>query len=285
MTMLTGLPCRADVMSLGTASGAPGDQVSLLLSIAPDEQVTNFDCVIEYDVNLLALDSASLSDDAAGNSINGIWCDESPPGRVHIYTASDSSWWIYDISELATLEFTISSTAASNNTQVKFIGSAYYKTDQWNTATTKDGSITISVPTPAPPAGNRPELSLRMESAMVLTYGGEPVVSYNVGENDWKGYRADAYLAVSLPNGTLLYRDSHGRLTSKQTPVVGNMTIADSSGNISFGTLPSTAPPGLYTIYSVLATVSKNPLTEAYRISNVEDTQFQLVASTSTSNP
>jgi hypothetical protein len=293
MTALAALPCCADIMSFGTDSGAPGEKVSFSLSIDPDEPVTNFECTFEYDNNLLTLDDVYLSDGATGNGIYRIWCNESPPGRVHIDTESwGDGWWIYDINMLAILKFIISSSAHSTTTYVRFIGPAYYETDDsgyWDVATTQDGMITIvavgPTPTPTPPQGKPPDLSLRMESTTVLTYREEPVVRYHVMANDWSGYRSDAYLAVSLPNGTFLYRDGRGRLTSKQTPVKGNMTIADASGTIGFGPLPNSAPPGLYTIYGVLATVGKNPLKAKYQISNVEDAQFQLVAGTPTPSP
>ncbi len=293
MTMLAALPCRADIMSFGSGSGAPGSSVSFSLSIDPDESVTDFDCTFEYDTNLLTLDDVELSDGAQDNGIYRIWCNESPPGRVHIYTESwGDEWWVDDISRLAILTFIISSSARSTTTPVNFIGPAYYETDYsgyWNTATAQNGAITIvgggPTPTPTPPSGTPPELSLRMESTMVLAYGEEPVVRYRVKANGWKGYHADAYLAVTLPNGKLLYRNSRGGLTSKQTPVRGNMTIGDASGDIGFGPLPNNAPPGLYTIYGVLATVGKNPLKGKYQISNVEDTQFQLVAGTPTPKP
>ncbi len=290
ITMLAAFPCRADIMSFGIGNGAPGQKVSFSLSIDPDESVTDFDCSFEYDANLLTLDDVELSDGAEDNGIYRIWCDESPEGRVHIYTESwGGEWWLDDISRLAVLTFIISSSAPSATTYIKFIGLPYYETDYsgyWDTATPQNGSITIvapgPTPTPTPPSGKPPELSLRMESTVVLSYGETPVVRYRVKANGWKGYRADAYLAVMLPNGKLLYRNSHGGLTSKQTPVISKMTISNASGNIGFIPLPISATPGLYTIYGVLATVGKNPLKAKYQISNVEDTQFQLVSGTPT---
>lgn len=288
--MLAAIPCFADIMSFGIGSGAPGQSVSFSLSIDPDESVTDFDCSFEYDANLLTLDDVELSDGAEDNGIYRIWCDESPTGKVHIYTESwGDEWWLDDISRLAILTFIISSSAPSTTAHVKFVGAPYYETDYsgyWDTAAPQNGSITIvgggPTPTPTPPSGRPPELSLRMESTMVLTYGETPVVRYRVKANGWKGYKADAYIAVVPPGGKLLYRNSHGGLTSKQTPVASKMTINNASGNIGFIPLPSSATPGLYTIYGVLATVGKNPLKAKYQISNVEDTQFQLAAGTPT---
>ncbi|MEJ2744174.1 MAG: hypothetical protein P8123_00555 [bacterium] len=120
---------------------------------------------------------------------------------------------------------------------------------------------------------------------MVLTYGETPVVRYHLKGNDWKGYRADAYLAVLLPDGRLFYRNRRGGLSPKQTPMLSKMTIGDASGDIGFVPIPDGVPPGLYTIYGVLSYVGKNPLKSRYQISNLEDTQFQLVAGTPTPTP
>jgi hypothetical protein len=288
--MLAASPCLANIMSFGIGSGAPGQKASFSLSIDPDEPVTNFDCLFEYDNDLLTLDDVELSEGAVDNGIYRIWCNESSTGRVHIYTESwGDHWWLDDISRLAILTFIISSNAPAATTHVKFMGPAYYETDYagyWHIAMTQNGSITIAAsgptPTPTPPSGNPPELSLRMESTMVLTYGETPVVRYQVRANGWKGYSADAYLAVVLPDGRLFYRNSRGGLTSNQTPVVGKMTIGDASGDIGFMPIPDNAPAGLYTIYGALAAVGKDPLKAKHRISNLEDTQFQLMPGTPT---
>jgi hypothetical protein len=175
---------------------------------------------------------------------------------------------------------------------VTFIGPAYYEVNDsgwWDQASsTIDGVITIAggAPTPTPhPSGKPPEVSLRMESPTVLFYGEAPEVRCQVRANDWAGYTADAYLAVVLPNGRILYSDSRGRLYTTRTAIRRNMKISSLTATVGFGPLPPSAPPGRYTLYGTLAYPGKDPTKSKNRESNLEDTQFELVAATPTPAP
>ena len=288
--------CHAQTMTFGEASGNPGDSISFSLSINPELPVTNFECYFTYDTNLLILDGISLSDGAEDNGIYRLWYDEVATGKIHVYTESwwdDWDWWVGDISRLAILEFKISSSAPSSTTYVSFDGSPQYELDYSGTMEVADsiinGVITIGgggpAPTPTPPQGKSPEVALRMENTEVLTYGEEALVHYTLTANAWKGYSVDAYLAAMLPNGQIYYRDSRGDLTLSRVPVKSSMKLANAQGVISFGYLPSTIPEGLYNIYGTLTYVGKNPLNSSDRVSNLEDAQFELIASTPTPAP
>lgn len=279
-------PCAASVMSFGVDSGRPGDRVSFSLSIDPSDTVTNFECTFEYDTNLLTLDDISLSSGAEDNGIFRLRYSESSSGRVNMETESwGDEWWLDDISRLAILTFVVSSSARSTTTHVRFNGPAYYEVDDdgyWRQASsTIDGVITIvapgPTPTPTPPHGKSPEISLRMETTNVLTYGEEPVAHFSLKANDWSGYGSDAYMVIVLPGGQLYYRTGDGQLVTKQTPMVRNLAIGDGSGDIPFPVLERGLPPGLYTICSTLSYRGKNPLKGKNRISNLEDTQFELI--------
>lgn len=277
----------------GYGHGGPGDKVSFSLSIAPDEPVTNFMFTFEYDIDLMTLDDIYLSDGAEDNGIYRLYNTEIQPGEVEVETESwGDYWWFDDISRLAIMEFRIASTAHSTTTHVKFKGPAYYEVNDdglWRQAdSTVDGIITIVAPGPTPtphPSGKPPEVSLRMESPSILTYGEEPVVRAQVRQNDWGGYRCDAYLAVALPDGRLFYSDDRGRLHHSRTAIRRNMKIADLVAQVGFGPLPSDAPPGLYTFYGTLTYPGKNPTKSKNRISNLEDTEFEFIAATPTPGP
>jgi hypothetical protein len=283
--------CRAEIMSFGNATGAPGEDVSFSLSIDPDEPVTNFGCTFRYDPALLILQNIYLSDGAEENGIYRLWYHESSDGTVTIETESWWDDWSYDISRLAILDFTISSSARSTTTPVRFVGTPVWEYDfdgYWINASPQNGSVTIVAPGPTPtplPHGKRPEVNLRMESTTIYTWGEEPFVRAQVTANDWAGYPEDAYLAVGIPGGGILYLNAHGALVSKATPIVKRMRVENSVDSVGFGAVPPTAPLGLYTIYGTLCSPGKNPEKSSNRASNLETAQFELVEPAVTPTP
>jgi hypothetical protein len=289
--VLTAAAGRAAVMSVGNDTGAPGERVSFSLSIDPRERVTNFQCELRYDRTLLALDKIEISDQAWENGIWRLWYREASPGRVEIETESDCAYYAERISRLAILHFRISTDAYSTTTPVGVEETPRWEDDcsgEWEHATPQDGSVTIvgGGPTPTPkPSGKPPEVNLRMESTAVYLRGEEPVVRCAVRAHDWAGYREDAYLAVAVPGGGLLYRDSRGNLTEKPTPVSAGIRVENLSIPVGFGAIPTTAPAGLYTVYGTLCRRGKNPVRESNRISNLASAQFQVVETPSASDP
>lgn len=283
--------CRADTMSFGTASGAPGNDVSFSLSIDPDEPVTNFECTFTYNTSLLILQDIYLSNGAEENGIYRLWYNENPRGTVTIQTESGWYDWTEDISRLAILDFGISSSAYSTTTHINFVGTPVWEYDNsgyWEDAWPQNGSITIVAPGPTPtprPSGKRPEVNLRMESTTVYTWGEEPFVRAQVTANDWAGYPEDAYVAVGIPGGEILYLNSRNALVSKATPIVKKMKVENSVNIVGFGAVPQTAPLGLYTVYGTLCSPGKNPTKSSNRASNLETAQFELVEPPVTPTP
>jgi hypothetical protein len=277
------LPCGGAEFSFGSASGAPGESVSLPVQLSGAYQLTGFTFQFEYDNDTLSYEGASLGSAAQANSIDEI--DSSIINEQVVAIEAQSSQNVGDLGDgngtVAKLRFTISPAAQpGTSTKVSFTGPATFQNGYTSNPTANtSGSGTISVTAPATPVptGTPPEVSLRMESAEVLTYGEAPVVHYRVNENDWGGYSSDAYLGVSVPYGQFFYLDSHGDLTTKRRAVIPNMTIRNRSGDVGFGPLPFNAPPGRYTFYCVLTYVGTNPLQSRNRISNLAKTQFDLV--------
>ncbi|MEI6632538.1 MAG: cohesin domain-containing protein [Chlamydiota bacterium] len=275
--------CGGQIMSFGTGAGAPGEDVSFSLSIDPEEPVTDFGCTFQYDPSLLILQDIYLSKGAEDNYIYRLWYNESPRGTVRISTQSSWGDWADDISQLAILDFTISSSARSTTTPVRFVGVPVWEDDYngyWYTASSQNGSVTIVAPGPTPtprPHGKPPEVNLRMESTTIYTWGEEPFVRVQVTANDWAGYPEDAYLAVGIPGGGILYLNARGALVSKATPIVKKMEVENSVSSVGLGDVPSTAPLGLYTVYGTLCSPGKNPTKASNRVSNLDTAQFELV--------
>lgn len=282
---------EAAIMSFGDDSGAPGDGVRFSLSIDPDELVTNFRCTLRYDPSLLILQDISLSDGAWDNGIFRLWYDETSPGRVEIETESDCYYWPDYISRLAILEFDISDSAYSTTTPVRFAGTPQWEYDcegYWNDASPQDGAVTIVAPGPTPtprPHGKHPEVNLRMESTAVYVRGEEPIVRCTIVAHDWAGYPEDAYLAVAVAGGGILYRDARGNLSVNPTPVVKRLRVENLTAPVGFGVIPETAPLGLYTIYGTLCRPGKDPTRESNRISNLESAQFEVMEPPATPTP
>lgn len=283
--------CRAAVMSFGTDSGKPGDDVSFSLSIDPREPVTNFECTFTYNPSLLVLQDISISDGAWENGIRRLWYREDPAGTVKIETESWYEYWTDNISRLAILEFTIRSSAHSATTPVKFVGTPLWEydyDDYFTRATPQDGSITITAPGPTPtppPHGKRPEVHLRMENTTIYAAGEQPLVRAQVTANDWAGYPEDAYIAVGVPGGGILYLNSRGALVTKAAPIVRKMKVENSSSTVNLGVVPRTAPLGLYTVYGTLCSPGKSPTKASNRASNLETAQFEVVEPESTPTP
>lgn len=283
--------CRADIMSFGVGGGKPGEDVSFSLSIDPDEPVTNFACTFTYDPSLLVLQDISISDGAWDNGIQRLWYNENPAGTVSIQTESWYEYWTDEISQLAILDFTIRSSAHSATTPVKFVGTPVWEYDYdgyWINASPQNGSITITAPGPTPtppPHGKHPEVNLRMENTTIYTTGEQPLVRAQVTANDWAGYPEDAYIAVGVPGGGILYLNSHGALVTKATPIVKKMKVENSSSTVNLGVVPATAPMGLYTVYGTLCSPGKSPTKASNRASNLETAQFEVVEPSVTPTP
>ncbi|MCX6357510.1 MAG: hypothetical protein NT045_06525 [Candidatus Aureabacteria bacterium] len=285
--------CSAAILSLGYATGEPGDSVSVSLSLDPSDYVTNFQCSFRYDTRLLTLRDIYLSDGAAENGISRLWYNDSPGGEVDVETESwNGEWWLEQISRLAIVRFDINENAYSATAALTFVGIAYYERNddgRWQSTTTQNGAITIissrPTPTPTPLPGKPPSLTLSMGSGTVLTPGQPLTLSFNLSAQAWDGIRADAYIWVAMPDGSLLYVNPRLEFVTTRAALAPKITIEDMQGDVQFGPVPQGIPYGAYTFYGTLTYPRKSPTKKANRISNTASAGFHIVTPTPTPRP
>ena len=283
--LLAAAPAGAQRFSMGSASGYPGEQVTIAVGFSNGVQATGFDFGVQYDRGSVSLSGASIGGAASAGGINRLDVNENSPGNIDVHgEANPLPPVIRNVNgTVVNLKFTISSSATVGaSARVGFSGGASYEISgtTWASAGTGGaGSITITTPPTPLPSGPPPEVDLSMASAPAIVPGENAVLHYRVNLMDpsWEGVPSDAYLGVVPPTGGLLYIASHGRFLTSQTPIVRNLLITDLSGDIDFGPLPETYPIGIYTFYGVLTWPNMSPLKSAGRISNINDTQFELL--------
>lgn len=285
MTLLATAPAGAASFSMGSASGYPGEKVTVSVGLSGGIQATGFKFGVQYDRGSISLSGASIGAAASAGGINRLSVNENFPGNFNVSgEANPLPPVIRNVNgTVVNLKFTISTSATVGaSARVGFSGGASYEISgtSWAAAGTGGpGTITITTPPTPLPSGLPPEVDLSMVSPDQIFPGENAVLRYRVNLRDpsWEGAPSDAYLGVVPPTGGLLYIASHGRFLTSQTPIVRNLLISDLSGEIDFGPLPAEYPTGIYTFYGVLTRPNMSPMKAAGRISDINDTQFELL--------
>ena len=290
---LAAAPYGAIEISIGNATGYPGEEVSVPVDISPENQYGGFNFAFEYNDNFLDFQGFSLSNAAEYNKIDVEF--EESWGEVEIDAGGYVTGGGENFGRAGSLKFMIASNAPLGTTfDIETLGDGSYDLigGGGGHAFTSDGSIKVERDPDAVPTGPRPELDLSMRWTDVLTYGEPPIVRFELTlkedeGQEWLGWPADAYLAVALPDGRFFYVDSHLRLTTKRTTIKKDLLIDNLKGNIGFSALSPEAPLGLYTFYGVLTFSGANPLKDSdeNRITNLDTTEFDLVLPTPTPTP
>jgi hypothetical protein len=284
VTLLAAAPAGAADFSMGSASGFPGEKVTISVGLR-GIGVTAFDFGVQYDRGSISLSGASIGGAASAAGINRLDVNENSPGNIDVSgEANPLPSVTRNINgTVVNLKFTISPSATVGaSARIGFFGSASYEMNGTSTvsATTGGaGSITITTPPTPTPSGPPPEVDLSMVSPAQIFAGENAVLRYRINLQDpsWEGAPSDAYLGVVPPTGGLLFIASRGRFLTSQTPIVRGLTIRDIDGEIDFGPLPAEYPTGIYTFYGVLTWPNMSPLKGSGRITNIGSTQFELL--------
>lgn len=291
---LAASPAGAASFSMGSASGYPGEKVSVPVSLRGASQASGFDFGVAYDRGIISLSGASLGGAATAAGINRLDVSENSPGDISVSGSMSSSPPEYRNVDgtVVNLKFTISSSVpAGSRARVGFSGSASYDISRTSTASASTGgagSVSVTTPPTPLPGGPPPEVALGMVSSPAIVPGENAILGYRIRVQDpsWEGVPSDAYLGVVPPTGGLLYIGSRGRFYTKPDPIVRDLAIGEMDGEIDFGPLPAKYPTGVYTFYGVLAWPGMNPLKRAGRITDIDSTQFELLpAPTPTPTP
>lgn len=287
-------PCGAASFSMGNASGYPGEQVSVPVSLRGASQASGFDFGVAYERGILSLSGSSLGGAATAAGINRLEVNENSPGNIDVSGGiSETPPEFRNVDgTVVNLKFTISSSAAVGSSgRVGFSGSARYEisgTSSASASTGGPGSVSVTEPPTPLPSGAPPEVDLSMVSPLAIVPGQHAILEYRIRVQDpsWEGVPSDAYLGVVPPTGGLLYIESGARFDTERSSIAREFEISDIDGEIDFGPLPAEYPKGVYSFYGVLAWSGGNPLKGSERITDLADTHFEfLPAPTATPVP
>ncbi|MDD5556067.1 MAG: cohesin domain-containing protein [bacterium] len=276
-------PCGAVTLTMGSASGAPGDEVGVPVNVSSD-LIAGFIFTFEFDDRILEFDRFSLSSAARDNGISELEVEKRYDGRYKVTAEAKTQAAVRNITNLGSIRFVIAPSAPLTTTRIDFVDVTRVRigsyTANWTTATTSgSGRVTIEAPVPPVPTGTPPRVNLRMGSPREITHGEEPLLRYELlmRDADWEEWPADAYIAVNIPGNRLYFLDRRLRFTTSRRPISREMPIEEMDGGIGFGPLPGDLPYGRYTFFCALTFVGMDPLKRASRITNLADTYFDLV--------
>jgi len=109
----------------------------------------------------------------------------------------------------------------------------------------------------------------RFQSGDTLTLSG------NVKRGVLSPYtRCSAYVAVSLPGGSLLFLKSNHTFSSTAVPLVNNFTVNDASATIGSFVIPPGVRDGTYSWLAVLAQSQKGAVKTSSWVSNLSEAPF-----------